>query len=61
MHMHSTRCYLNNYIVMLFGQAFAFLFYGNSSENLISVRVLVKSMRAAGAIQVGAESLFTHL
>ncbi|CAK9115086.1 unnamed protein product [Durusdinium trenchii] len=32
-------------------EAFAFLFYGNSSENLISVRVLVKSMRAAGATQ----------
>lgn len=32
-------------------EAFAFLLYGNSSENLISVRVLVKSMRAAGAIQ----------
>jgi len=32
-------------------EAFAFLFYGNSSENLISVRVLVKSMRAAGANQ----------
>eukprot|EP00442_Polarella_glacialis_P051119 CAMPEP_0115092538 /NCGR_PEP_ID=MMETSP0227-20121206/26829_1 /TAXON_ID=89957 /ORGANISM="Polarella glacialis, Strain CCMP 1383" /LENGTH=1481 /DNA_ID=CAMNT_0002484383 /DNA_START=21 /DNA_END=4466 /DNA_ORIENTATION=+ len=32
-------------------EAFAFLFYGSSSENLISTRVLVKSMRAAGAIQ----------
>lgn len=32
-------------------EAFAFLFYGNSSENVVSVRVLVKSMRAAGATQ----------
>eukprot|EP00933_Yihiella_yeosuensis_P036851 TRINITY_DN3066_c1_g3_i1.p1 TRINITY_DN3066_c1_g3~~TRINITY_DN3066_c1_g3_i1.p1 ORF type:complete len:1485 (+),score=281.53 TRINITY_DN3066_c1_g3_i1:270-4724(+) len=32
-------------------EAFAFLFYGNSSENVVSVRVLVKSMRAGGAIQ----------
>eukprot|EP00931_Biecheleriopsis_adriatica_P030558 TRINITY_DN1800_c0_g1_i1.p1 TRINITY_DN1800_c0_g1~~TRINITY_DN1800_c0_g1_i1.p1 ORF type:complete len:1473 (+),score=315.86 TRINITY_DN1800_c0_g1_i1:60-4478(+) len=32
-------------------EAFAFLFYGNSSENVVSVRVLVKSMRAAGANQ----------
>lgn len=32
-------------------EAFAFLFYGNNSENVVSVRVLVKSMRAAGAKQ----------
>mmetsp|Transcript_107565 Transcript_107565/g.304183 ORF Transcript_107565/g.304183 Transcript_107565/m.304183 type:complete len:1470 (-) Transcript_107565:383-4792(-) len=32
-------------------EAFAFLFYGNSSENVISVRVLVKSLRASGAPQ----------
>lgn len=32
-------------------EAFAFLFYGNSTDNLVSVRVLVQSLRAGGAPQ----------
>jgi len=32
-------------------EAFAFLYYGNNSENLITTRVLVRSLRAGGASQ----------
>lgn len=32
-------------------EAFAFLFYGNSTENLVSTRVLLESLRAAGGSQ----------